>query len=103
MNFFDYASLLTVGRGGRFEDRDGGLLSYVASGDEPVLHVGSSRGTPYRAKGLFGSMTPVFAPRYLTREVVDRLATRYWHDRLRGIKRIGVRLEGVQHTAPDVR
>ncbi|MEI3847995.1 MULTISPECIES: FAD/NAD(P)-binding protein [unclassified Microbacterium] len=76
MNFFDYVSLLTVGRGGRFEDRDGGLLSYVASGDEPVLHVGSSRGTPYRAKGLFGSMTPVFAPRYLTREVVDRLATR---------------------------
>ena len=34
---------------------------------------------------------------------VDRLATRYWQDRLHGIKRIGVRLEGVPNAAPGPR
>lgn len=75
MNFFDYVSLLTVGRGGRFVDDDG-HLTYHASGDEPILHVGSGRGTPYRAKGVFGQMTPFFAPHHLTGEVVDALAER---------------------------
>lgn len=75
MNFFDYVSLLTIGRGGRFVDVDGRLV-YRASGDEPVLHVGSGRGTPYRAKGMFGQMTPHFAPHHLTGGVIEALAER---------------------------
>ena len=72
MNFFDYVSLLTEGRGGRFEENAAGL-SYRPGGSEPVLVVGSGRGTPYRAKGVFGTMTPRFPARFLTAEVVDRL------------------------------
>lgn len=75
MNFFDYVSLLTVGRGGRFV-AEGDTLAYRPSGEEPVMLVGSGRGTPYRAKGVFGRMTPHFAPRHLTGEVVDTLAER---------------------------
>ncbi|RGE20773.1 FAD/NAD(P)-binding domain-containing protein [Leucobacter sp. wl10] len=48
----DLVVLLTEGRGGRFE-RDGGrdgALRYVPSGREPVLHLGSRRGVPYRSK-----------------------------------------------------
>jgi hypothetical protein len=47
--FTDLLVLVTEGRGGRFEDT-GGRLRYVPSGDEPVLHVGSRRGVPYRSK-----------------------------------------------------
>ncbi|SCX43596.1 FAD-NAD(P)-binding [Klenkia marina] len=47
--FVDLVTLLTGGRGGRF-DEVGGRLVYRPSGREPVLHVGSRRGTPYRAK-----------------------------------------------------
>lgn len=68
MNFFDYMSLLTVGRGGEFHESDDGDLVYRASGREPVLVAGSRRGVPYRAKGDFGTMTPTFARRYLTDE-----------------------------------
>jgi uncharacterized NAD(P)/FAD-binding protein YdhS len=46
----DLVVLLTEGRGGRFE-RDGrGALRYQPSGREPVLHLGSRRGVPYRSK-----------------------------------------------------
>ena len=66
MNFFDYLSLLTLGRGGAFRNdltgRD--ALEYVPSGREPHLVVGSGRGIPYRAKGRFGQMTPVFPKHY---------------------------------------
>lgn len=78
MNFFDYLSLLTLGRGGEFVE--GGdtedPLRYVASGREPRIVVGSGRGVPYRAKGRFGGMTPVFPKHYLTPEVIDGLAAR---------------------------
>lgn len=75
MNFFDYVSMLTVGRGGSFDSEDG-RLRYRPSGDEPVMAVGSGRGTPYRAKGVFGRMTPHFPPQFLTKEVVDHLDVR---------------------------
>ncbi len=42
--------LLTEGRGGRFTADGPGRLAYHPSGREPVLHVGSRRGVPYRAK-----------------------------------------------------
>ncbi|MDN5724601.1 MAG: FAD/NAD(P)-binding protein [Propionibacteriales bacterium] len=75
MNFFDYLSLLTVGRGGRFVEEAQGLV-YEPSGEEPIMHVGSGRGTPYRAKGVFGQMTPHFPPKHLTGAVVDALERR---------------------------
>lgn len=52
--FVDLVSLLTEGRGGRFEPCPApttpGRLRYVASGEEPRLWVGSRRGVPYHSK-----------------------------------------------------
>jgi uncharacterized NAD(P)/FAD-binding protein YdhS len=48
--FVDLAVLLTSGRGGTFVRDADGRLRYVRSGREPVLHVGSRRGVPYRPK-----------------------------------------------------
>lgn len=45
LNFFDYMALLTLGRGGRFVRRSGGLV-YLPSGREPRLVAGSRRGCP---------------------------------------------------------
>lgn len=75
MNFFDYLSLLTVGRGGTFRTHPTGrdALEYLPSGREPHLVVGSGRGIPYRAKGRFGQMTPVFPKRYQTPELLGEL------------------------------
>ena len=67
MGFFDAMALLTIGRGGRFvEDTTAaGGLRYEPSGREPILHVTSHRGVPYRAKTLYGSLPPRAAQRYL--------------------------------------
>ncbi|MFF2730379.1 FAD/NAD(P)-binding protein [Streptomyces sp. NPDC058008] len=43
--FIDLMVLLTEGRGGRHEEG-----TYIPSGREPVLYVGSRRGVPYRSK-----------------------------------------------------
>lgn len=43
--FVDLMVLLTEGRGGRYENG-----TYIPSGREPVLYVGSRRGVPYRSK-----------------------------------------------------
>lgn len=48
--FFDYLSLFTEGRGGRFTTEPDGSLKYHASGKEPLLFAGSSRGVPHRAR-----------------------------------------------------
>ncbi|WP_189300634.1 3-carboxy-cis,cis-muconate cycloisomerase family FAD/NAD(P)-binding protein [Streptomyces albospinus] len=48
--FFDYMALLTTGRGGRFQRRDG-QVTYVPSGHEPRMICGSRRGIPYVARG----------------------------------------------------
>lgn len=45
----DLIVLLTEGRGGGYET-DGDRLRYVPSGREPILHLGSRRGVPYRSK-----------------------------------------------------
>ncbi|MFJ3585436.1 FAD/NAD(P)-binding protein [Streptomyces sp. NPDC090127] len=67
--FVDLMVLLTEGRGGRYEDG-----TYVPSGREPVLYVGSRRGVPYHAKiayPLVGERPPL--PRHLGPAEVDRL------------------------------
>ncbi|GAB3812112.1 FAD/NAD(P)-binding protein [Tessaracoccus terricola] len=57
MGFFDSMSMLTIGRGGRFEP-DGGRLRYVPSGEEPILNVGSRKGLPFRAKSVYDGLPP---------------------------------------------
>nr|WP_255622486.1 FAD/NAD(P)-binding protein [Tessaracoccus sp. OS52] len=73
MGFFDTMSMLTIGRGGRFE-RDGDALRYVPSGEEPVLHVGSRKGLPFRAKSVYAGLPPT--PRLRRVRAVD------WQERL---------------------
>lgn len=46
----DLVVMLTEGRGGRHETRPDGTLRYIPSGREPILHLGSRRGVPYRSK-----------------------------------------------------
>lgn len=46
----DLVVLLTEGRGGAFSRDASGRLRYAPSGQEPVLHLGSRRGVPYRSK-----------------------------------------------------
>ncbi|GAA2786709.1 FAD/NAD(P)-binding protein [Crossiella cryophila] len=75
--FFDYLSLLTVGRGGRFSREQGGRLRYHESGREPRLVAGCRRGVPHHAravnqKGAAGRHEPVF----LTAERVAKLRAR---------------------------
>ncbi|MEU2630506.1 FAD/NAD(P)-binding protein [Kitasatospora sp. NPDC007106] len=72
----DLVSLLTEGRGGRFEDAAGGLR-YLPSGREPVIHLGSRRGVPYHSKThyrLQGPPAPL--PRHFGAVAVDALAAR---------------------------
>ncbi|MDY0812926.1 FAD/NAD(P)-binding protein [Kitasatospora purpeofusca] len=76
LNFFDHMALFTLGRGGRFEQADGGLV-YRPSGAEPRLYATSRRGIPYHArgeneKGAYGR----HLPRLLTAEVVAELRER---------------------------
>ncbi len=75
--FVDLVTLLTGGRGGVHERDDDGRLVYRPSGAEPVLHVGSRRGTPYKAKlGYPWAGPPVplrfFTPAALTERFGDR-------------------------------
>lgn len=60
MGFFDTMALLSLGRGGQFVDdaHAPGGLRYIPSGREPILHVTSRRGVPFRAKTLYGSLPP---------------------------------------------
>ncbi|MET1006498.1 MAG: FAD/NAD(P)-binding protein [Propionibacteriaceae bacterium] len=71
LGFIDLMILLTEGRGGRFVPTDGGL-SYLPSGQEPRLHVGSRRGVPYHCKPMYHlrAAKPA-ATKFLT---LDRLA-----------------------------
>jgi hypothetical protein len=63
--FVDLVTLLTGGRGGRYDEVEGRLV-YRPSGHEPVLHVGSRRGTPYRAKLGYTWAGPPVPLQYLT-------------------------------------
>ncbi|MFI7342636.1 FAD/NAD(P)-binding protein [Streptomyces sp. NPDC050085] len=73
--FVDLMVLLTEGRGGRYEGD-----TYVPSGREPVLHVGSRRGVPYHAKigydwdAAAGERPPL--PRFLGPAQIDELLAR---------------------------
>lgn len=69
--FVDLAVLLTSGRGGRFVRDDGGRLRYLRSGREPVLHVGSRRGVPYRSKLGYSWAGPPVPPRFFTPAAVE--------------------------------
>ncbi|MFI8308364.1 FAD/NAD(P)-binding protein [Streptomyces sp. NPDC085927] len=51
LNFFDHMALLTTGRGGRFVREPDGRLSYLPSGQEPMLYAASRRGVPHHARG----------------------------------------------------
>jgi uncharacterized NAD(P)/FAD-binding protein YdhS len=68
--FIDLMVLLTSGRGGRFEPTGDGLR-YVPSGAEPVLHVGSRRGVPYRAKLGYVWPGPPVPLRFFTPAAID--------------------------------
>ncbi|MCW2289617.1 FAD-NAD(P)-binding protein [Leucobacter luti] len=70
MGFFDTMALLTLGRGGSFapDPSAPGGLRYAPSGREPILHVTSHRGVPFRAKSLYRSLPPR-AEQTLLREV----------------------------------
>ncbi|MEU5183523.1 FAD/NAD(P)-binding protein [Streptomyces longwoodensis] len=70
--FVDLMVLLTEGRGGRHEGD-----TYVPSGREPVLYVGSRRGVPYHSKigyGLDGERPPL--PRFFGPPEIEELLAR---------------------------
>jgi uncharacterized NAD(P)/FAD-binding protein YdhS len=69
--FVDLVVLLTGGRGGRHVRDDDGRLRYVPSGREPVLHVGSRRGVPYRSKLGYVWPGPPVPLRFFTPAAVD--------------------------------
>ncbi|WP_010120442.1 FAD/NAD(P)-binding protein [Corynebacterium nuruki] len=78
--FIDLMEMLTEGRGGRFEHRTGHsagdaarelVPTYVPSGREPVLWVGSRRGVPYRSKPVDGP--PTVELRHLVPATLDRV------------------------------
>ncbi|KAK6950576.1 hypothetical protein Daesc_008904 [Daldinia eschscholtzii] len=48
--FFDYISRFTTGRQGKYTENPDGTLTYHASGHEPLLYAGSSRGIPSHAR-----------------------------------------------------
>ncbi|WP_431862034.1 FAD/NAD(P)-binding protein [Micrococcus terreus] len=61
LNFFDALAQFTLGRGGAFEhsgEGPGRALRYRPSGEEPVLHPCSRRGTPYFPKAELDSFVP---------------------------------------------
>ena len=61
LNFFDVMIALTVGRGGQFNEINGGpgrALEYWPSGREPRIVAASRRGTPYRAKSCIEEFIP---------------------------------------------
>jgi FAD-NAD(P)-binding len=71
--FVDLMVLLTEGRDGTYLPADDGL-TYIPSGREPVLYVGSRRGVPYHAKigyGFPGGPPPL--PRFFGADTVDDL------------------------------
>ena len=70
--FVDLMVLLTEGRGGRYEGD-----TYLPSGQEPVLYVGSRRGVPYHSKIGYdwtGERPPL--PRFFGPAEVDALLAR---------------------------
>lgn len=76
--FTDLLVLTMEGRGGRYVTGDDGTLHYEPSGDEPVIHVGSRRGVPYRSKIDYRLQAPLAPlPQFLTEEAVAALVARH--------------------------
>ncbi|MFF1906115.1 FAD/NAD(P)-binding protein [Kitasatospora sp. NPDC058218] len=74
LSFYDYVTLFTQGRGGRFDRDQDGRLHYHPSGREPLLYAGSGRGVPYLARAeVHLEVVPRYQPRFLTAEVITRL------------------------------
>lgn len=72
--FVDLTVLLTEGRGGKFRTDTGGTLTYLPSGEEPRLFVGSRRGVPYHSKTdyrLLAGRPPL--PQFFGPDAVARL------------------------------
>ncbi|MFD3698137.1 FAD/NAD(P)-binding protein [Streptomyces sp. NPDC058646] len=77
LNFFDYMSLFSHGRGGSFLRGEDGKLTYHPSGQEPRLYAFSRRGIPYHArgdneKGAYGR----YYPKLLTPDYIEGLRER---------------------------
>jgi FAD-NAD(P)-binding protein len=74
LTFVDVMVLVTEGRGGRYRTAPDGAPTYLPSGREPVLYVGSRRGVPYHAKIGYGlAAGPPPLPRFFGPDVVDEL------------------------------
>ncbi|WP_031487154.1 FAD/NAD(P)-binding protein [Streptomyces bicolor] len=72
--FIDLMTLLTEGRGGGYRTEADGTLTYLPSGREPVLHVGSRRGVPYHSKTRYRLQGPrPGLPRHFGPEALDAL------------------------------
>ncbi|WP_407564790.1 FAD/NAD(P)-binding protein [Streptomyces sp. 184] len=74
LNFFDYMTLLTTGRGGRFHRDGSGRLGYRPSGREPRVLCGARRGVPYGTGGETGNgAAGRHMPQVFTEELIARL------------------------------
>lgn len=51
LTFYDLMGELTLGRGGKFIEGKDGMLSYIPSGKEPYLFIGSRSGMPMPGRG----------------------------------------------------
>ena len=72
--FTDLIVLLTQARGGRFVHDGCGAIRYVPSGAEPIIHVGSRRGVPYRSKMDYRlQAAPARLPEFLDEEAISSL------------------------------
>ncbi len=72
----DVMIALTVGRGGRFVERDHGL-EYRPSGREPIINMFSRSGLCFTAKSVTGvDRTDVYKPLICTPEALDELSGR---------------------------
>jgi uncharacterized NAD(P)/FAD-binding protein YdhS len=72
----DVITALTLGRGGRFIEREGGL-EYAPSGREPTIHLFSRSGLPFTAKPVTGvDRTDVYEPIICTAQALSELTGR---------------------------
>ncbi|MGJ5992348.1 FAD/NAD(P)-binding protein [Streptomyces acidiscabies] len=72
LSAMDVVAALTLGRGGRFSRRSGGIR-YLPGGAEPRILLYSRSGIPFRVRPKREEMTSRFQPMALTREAVAAL------------------------------
>lgn len=74
LTFYDVTSLLTLGRGGRYETGADGVLRYLPSGREPHIVASSRSGLPLLARGRNQkSARHRYQPRFFTSEAIEAL------------------------------